>query len=940
MSDAARRLLIPAAWELWAKSGDDTAWTPLPQHMMDSADVADLLWRDWMPDQLRRRCARLSGLSEDDARVLLRWFACVHDVGKASRQFAGQLDARADSRAFSARIRDAGLPMSQTPTEAGTWIPHAAASRAIVFAWLRRSLGFGPAEALALAAVPDAHHGLPSMGQVRTHARRVFARYEPPWQQTWDSLLSFAAAYVSADAVLARLVVARPLPVEAQLLFTGLVIMADWIASNAEVFPPGVVSDAAAQEARVRAGFAAIDLTRPWRPSACPGDDALYRHRFAWPDDAAPRPVQAAAARVGRQLQGPAIVIIEAPTGEGKTEAALVLAELRAAAEGAGGVFFGAPTMATSDALFHRLLAWAQRTLGAGEVASMFLGHSRAMLNEEFRHLRFRDVASDTRGAAHSGGEAVVASQWMSGRKKGLLSNLIVGTVDQLLVMALQAKHSMLRHVALAGKVVVVDEVHAYDTYMSAYLHRALTWLARYGVTVVLLSATLPPAAKRGLLEAYTKGLDGKPVLPEALSPAYPLITAATSDGVEEVEVARRPADAHVAVQFIDDGAVQVAALLAEHTVEGGCVLVLCNSVIRAQALLDALPPELRADAVLLHARFIASDRAARERALVAELGPGAHRDSGRPRRRIVVATQVAEQSLDIDADLLITDIAPVDLLVQRMGRLHRHARPETDRPPAMRSPRMLVRGLRATAPVPQFDADAAAIYGEHLLLTAFHELRRHGIPNGIVRPDDVPQLVHNAYREPPELPEEWAEAATQAYAEFVAGRTRSALRADHYRFPLPGDITDVSGVFAAEHADVGNSRIAEERGIAQVRDIEPTLEAVLIVQDAGGGYRVLPWLSDEAVSLSDDAAPSHRTAVVLAHSAVRLPRKFGQAARFDRALEALERQTPIGWREHPLLRGLVALRLDAELTTTLAGVELGYGREAGLIEVRSQPAP
>lgn len=927
--------LSAAAKSLWAKSGDDSGWLTLPQHMRDSADVAALLWDEWASPQVRAACSSALGLEPPAARALFRWLACVHDIGKASRHFAGQLDQRGEQfSVFSSRIRDAGLPMRMPAIEAQEKIWHPTAGRAITIRWLTEKQNMTRFSAVSLASVIDAHHGLPSFTTEFRHADAcITGEYEEPWREVWDELLAAALEYCEAATPLSKLADDRfwQLPVTGQMLLTGLVIMTDWIASNSDAFP---MSPAGDQLRRAIDGYTAIDLPNAWHPAPIDDITKLMRQRFSWPDSASPRPVQIAASELAGTA--PMLMIIEAPTGEGKTEAALVATERLAPLSGAGGVFFGAPTMSTSDALFRRIESWAQHATPTGEVNSLFLGHSKASLNPDYQRLRFDGIGLD---CGHDDYGDVVATQWLSGRKTGMLANMVVGTVDQLLIMSLQSRHAMLRHLALAGKVVVIDEVHAYDTYMSGYLHESLRWLAAYGASVILLSATLPVTSKRKLLEAYQGGLplqpDGREIeFPGQLSTAYPLITTLDSaNGLTETEVASRPPDAHVAVEILEDTVDALVDCLSAETREGGCVLVLCNSVVRAQQVLNALPADLLADAELLHARFIASDRASREQQLVAKLGPDARRGQGRPSRGIVIATQVAEQSLDIDVDLLITDIAPVDLLIQRMGRLHRHTRPETDRPERLRQPRMLIRGVLENSPTAvRFDQHSELIYEPKTLIASLHELNTHAIPHGITRPNDVAGFVQRAYGDEQSLPAGWQQRWQEACATWESNQQRAEQRSKTFRFPAPYDATSILGLFDAQRTDVSKNAAAEEQGFAQVRDSEPSLEVVLVVGDADG-YSPLPWVVDDVGAIPNDAEVDRVTAHALARSTVRLPRRFG-TYHFEQALTELESSTPAAWQRDPLLRGLLALRLDSNLCGSLCGIELQYSRELGLSEV------
>ena len=235
-----------------------------------------------------------------------------------------------------------------------------------------------------------------------------------------------------------------------------------------------------------------------------------------------PRPMQRAAVEVARSVETPGLMIIEAPMGEGKTEAALAAAEILAARTGRGGICVALPTMATTDAMFGRVHRWLERLPheDGADVRSVFLAHGKARLNEEFQGLArssgrwvmsamgedLREGGSSTRDKLRNPPDSVVVSQWMQGRKKGMLANFVVCTVDQVLMGALEMKHLCLRQLALANKVVVIDECHAYDSYMRCYLNRVLEWLGAMGVPVVLLSATLPAQQRREMLTSYQRG--------------------------------------------------------------------------------------------------------------------------------------------------------------------------------------------------------------------------------------------------------------------------------------------------------------------------------------------------------------------------------------------------------------------------------------------------
>ena len=293
---------------------------------------------------------------------------------------------------------------------------------------------------------------------------------------------------------------------------------------------------------------------------------------------------------------------------------------------------------------------WARNTTETGAVSSLYLAHSKNQLSKPFRDLRFRDINEDADDPSTNG--EVVASSWMSGRRRGLLSNIVVGTVDQVLMLALRQRYSMLRHAALAGKIIIFDEIHSYGAYTSDYLATTLEWLAHYGATVIMMSATLPSAEREKLIEAYTgNSVDGN-------SDAYPLITVASENSLRYVTPEQSPTNLEARIAIIDDAITALEELLEQLLIDGGVALVICNTIARAQEVYSTLIAAYPGEVELHHAGFMAWQRSEKEDQLRQELGPDSHRGEGRPWRKIVVATQVAEQSLDIDADVLVTDLA------------------------------------------------------------------------------------------------------------------------------------------------------------------------------------------------------------------------------------------------------------------------------------------
>jgi len=379
-------------------------------------------------------------------------------------------------------------------------------------------------------------------------------------------------------------------------------------------------------------------------------------------------PLQVLAETIGFGA-GPQLLIAEEITGSGKTEAAIVLSH-RLMREGrADGLYFALPTMATANAMYERVKRVHRRMFAEGERPSLILAHSS-------RRMADLGLERTTRDSPYPSGEdtaSVDCTTWLGdNRKKALLAPVGVGTIDQALLGVLAARHNTLRLFGLHRHVLIVDEVHAYDPYMSRLIERLLELQAALGGSAVLLSATLPLVLRRTLTRAFMRGLSIPDVTLASLE--YPLVTHAAREGVHEVAIpSRAGTERHVVIEFIG-GTQEAVDLLVEAAESGQCACWVRNSVNDAIEAFELLRSRLRSEQIILfHARFTMGDRLAIEGKVIDWFGPGfgPHDRHG----RVVVATQVVEQSLDLDFDVLVSDIAPIDLLIQRAGRLHRHTR-------------------------------------------------------------------------------------------------------------------------------------------------------------------------------------------------------------------------------------------------------------------------
>jgi CRISPR-associated endonuclease/helicase Cas3 len=422
------------------------------------------------------------------------------------------------------------------------------------------------------------------------------------------------------------------------------------------------------------------------------------------------------------------------------------------------------PTTATADQIHKRIRSYLIDQ--AEEAGPLMLLHSMAWLNTQYTP--DLDAALVLAGEGDESGFA--AADWLRGRWRGMCGSWAVGTIDQALMAVLPSRHNALRLFGLAGKTVIIDEVHACDPYMQGLLLTLLRWLAALGVPVILLSATLTSRAARALTAAYLDGADQK-AAPDAMRAfgRYPGWTYAdaTTGSITEVPVtAGDPVKLTIGVRevsavetasvssVVPDRSPALRAELAPLVESGGCALVICTTVNEAQdtyCLLRDWFAELSSSGVtppdldLLHARFPAWQRAQISDRIMGQYGK--NQDGTRPRSAVLVATAIVEQSLDLDFDLIISDLAPIALLIQRAGRCWRHQKLKTiTRPAWATGPHLTVLVPPGGPKSPQLFRSWTAIYDESLLLGTYQLLCRWNV---ITIPGDVQGLIDAVYEDP-----------------------------------------------------------------------------------------------------------------------------------------------------------------------------------------------
>lgn len=813
----------------WAKTGSgkfqengQPEYHSVICHLADTAAVAMAIVRGYLSPAAIATLERGLGLKGESLVKACGFLAGSHDLGKVSPAFQFQVSEMGKAL-VGEHFYDLWTKLPDTKTPHGL-VTAKTLPQFLCDAGLGSHLTPRKANHLAqrLAMIVGGHHGFfPSQADINAlHDGRSGTSPGSDWQhrrfsQTIFEQLQEFVGLTAAD-----------LPTHcdnaAAMILAGLTTVSDWIASNPDKkngFP--YANDepfdhyASGLAAKAENALKAIGWTKI--PAGKP-----LRFTELFPKIATPRPLQDAAIALSLNLKAPCLTLVEASMGEGKTEAALYLADYLQHQSSAGGFYIGLPTQATSNAMWKRVREFLCQRYPAEKV-NLTLSHSAAALKEEYQQTVCRlDQVYDDDGPNATG--RVGTGEWHTARKRSLLSPYGVGTVDQGLMGVVRSKHQFVRLFGLAGRTVILDEIHAYDLYTSTLLERFLEWLAVLGSPVIALSATLPMSTRLKLVNAYAKGCGQTGVeLPQA---DYPRITAFSGGAIEVRSFA---ASGHVTrslnLRWVDDAEWVLA--LRDKLREGGCAAVICSTVGRAQAVFQRLQAEFAEDELgLFHGRFLFIDRERIEHNCLMMFGRGSET---RPDRYVLVATQVIEQSLDVDFDLMISDLAPIDLLLQRSGRLHRHTR--GDRPAQLNTPTLwVISPTIDPAGKAQF-AETGIIYNRHILLRSWLALRDKVT---IELPAETDPLIESVYDLEASIPDslepehrqDWESSLT----DYKEGETHKKI-AQANEVKLPPALGESH---PAEFTR--NGEADDDNAIAKVTRLgEPSVTTIFLQQTSNG---------------------------------------------------------------------------------------------------------
>lgn len=775
-------------YKYWGKAGSDNengaAYHLLPYHCLDVAAVG---WQLLTPDKpLCKQLAKQLEVEPEWLRELFVFCLALHDLGKFARAFQGLRQdlstnlVKANPRMSYAERHDSlGFCLWQETLQ--TKLLEQLSGSESDTSW--------PNYLQSWLEIVTGHHGMPPKTNLRT--RNFFeVEDEQAAMAFLQDAITFFLANFDFQPLLDKALKKRLKPVSWQL--AGVAVLADWLGSNQDYFnycdKPKELNvywrEIALEKAKEAIG--ALPKT--------PEINTFQSIENLFPFIKQPTPLQYYATTEPLTEQ-PQLFILEDVTGAGKTEAALILTQRLMAQGLADGLYIALPTMATANAMYKRLGKVYRKLYQSGSEPSLILAHGARELSQDFQDSVVLANQSLTDGNYLSGkneedqelSATAYCNAWLAdSRKKALLADVGVGTLDQALLAVLPSRHQSLRLLGLGRKVLLVDEVHAYDSYMQKLLDALLEAHARQGGSVILLSATLPQTMREQLVKAFHKGLGQDE--PRLSDPAqYPLVTHTPAETLEQPIDTRAEVKRTVNIQRLASQDEVIDQILK--TVDAGqCVCWIRNTVKSArQSYQDLLDADVESDRLsLFHSRFAMIDRQEIENRTLKQFGE----DSTHEHRKgqVLIATQVVEQSLDLDFDVMITDLAPIDLIIQRAGRLRRHIRD-------IQGNRIRENGAqdqRGTAtlylfsPDPVMDADANWLKPDHsgtqviyphvgkLWLTA----KRLTGQGKLTMPEDARTLIEAVYSSVAEsdIPEALLEASLDAEGKNMVQKSMADL--------------------------------------------------------------------------------------------------------------------------------------------------------------------
>ncbi|MDX1971079.1 MAG: CRISPR-associated helicase Cas3' [Candidatus Sumerlaeia bacterium] len=872
-------------FSLWAKSEPPH---PLWCHLIDVSMVALVLWDRYLHESEKQRLSQTLGFTniQPESRA---WFAVMcglHDIGKASPDFQ-RLNPQMFERLKGTQLYECEIKDTH----------HGVRSKQILKCWLTK-MGWNGDNAEILGTAIGAHHGF-----IENSNNSIMKKGS--WQLPWKSLIQEHIEILKQGFPNTNWNTEKSAIDHIGLAeFAGMVSYIDWLGSASEFFYQGdeeglFQGNVSVQDYIQRSRNAAEEALKKcgWRPFPKFSNKSGWHITFG--ADWTPNPLQQTVEVLLNENPDARFLLIEAPMGEGKTETALYAASYWLKHFNQKGVYLGLPTQATSNAMYKRVDEWVSRVFETGTVESLLV-HGGLIHPEYYEQKKYRNnslkIGSVQEFGTESGAETV-ADEWFLNNKRALLAPFGTGTIDQALIGALRCKHWFVRLSGLAGKTIIFDEIHAYDAYTSELIARLLEYLARLECTVVLLSATLPASKRQDFVKAFT----GKELkLENTTETSYPLMIAWPDAGGKVIaksgfETSHR-AKKSLALEQLPWNLEAAVHSFVSRLGAKGCGAFLVNTVDEAQQayrLIKAHYASQLDELILFHARFTAGDRSAIEKKVLQLFGKGNNRPKG---KAILVATQVVEQSLDLDFDLMATTIAPIDLILQRSGRLHRHERSGTRG--EHESPILLIRSPEGSEGFPNYEStgkvyDPIILARTQMALVSYYEKKQN-----LEIPRDVTGLIDLVYEQKNEegVPDTWRKGLSEAKDKYNESQGMKKSKGNIYSNYSPNS-EYITELWKADQL-TSEDDIEKSGNTALTRLGDPT-KTICIIWETNNGL-AYDQNGQYLVNNSTDEL-EHREFRLIAENCLKISEYH-----FLQNSESFQTTTPKSWKQHRMLREIV----------------------------------
>lgn len=825
---------------------------PLINHLIDTGAVAEALWEHTISDLTK--ASILNGIRDNEeetinaetVRSLVIYAAGMHDIGKATPHWQRRvLNLSKEHYSFQNCL--------DVPEEAQEGMGVHQKNSAIYFTHVNQKtstlLGDLPVNE-GIATCLHGHHGLYESFSANEAAKIIHGIRVPAWEEAQQNIERDIMDIFGITSATFEDIETWDTP--SIILATGIIILSDWIASRSEFINSQRNYDSP-QEHYKNAQRLAQDFIQGWGIGRAEWEEDLSWNAI-YPDYTYPSPFQQSIINAveSKTISGAGILMISAPMGAGKTETALYAGSNLAKELGASGLWMNLPTQATSDAMFPRAVQIADRVF-KGDDHSVALLHSNASISQA--------IESVTRKNYHLGSDAVsekdqildgdmcsehpqedtnlFISEFLIERRLGGMSNITVGTVDQMIKATTRMKHNQLRWLSVSGNVVLLDEIHDFDPYTFSLIKKHVAWCGALGVPVIAISATLSGESQRELVQAYWSGRDygvSKKTKTRYIESAIPLegigspawfFAPLEPDYIhrnEEIPDEIYPEyTTHIkTVNSFTSYAKKIVNTVVNEN--NGQALVVCNTVDQAVAMYELLEGE-GYDSKLLHSRMPQEEKSRIVNEILSASGKPKEGVERKP--YVLVSTQIVQQSMDIDFDVLISSFAPLDETLQRVGRVHRHNQKGNRSPVYENSPEIYLLVPQVLPEILEQGNDDEFIAGI-IPYTKWEQMSSYITLKNLSSCDtwkwDAKGDIQRVYRMYAEL---YSQASNQslnnpflgaAYEEFYTDRHMMEVKANSpavsINMPLADDIVGFTADYSSRREDAPQTRLIEDSAV------------------------------------------------------------------------------------------------------------------------------